>query len=586
MARHVLFVRFFLEYSETFPYDRVLSLPDSDVRAALEQLRDEKWADPNVQSENAKIESELSKRRKQWAKATGRPAKNSPSVPDLPDVFRIAEWGGGNSAAPGLEYGVSRRYALAICDDEQTAASACHALRSRADELARGAVSKGRLHGEDLTFASANPHFFASRFEDLPLDQQISAREQISRLDGPSKNPAIEEGLLRTFWAHFRKVLASLRTNPNSSANPSQDDRLIDPLIQSSPPFSTALEMLESLSETWQAGNAHTDAEEQALRLLTKARAVQHRLNGESLELRLTVDGARWKGILELNRGENAVKARGAVLSFVMEASEKRGAVKGPTGGREEEKPVPDSPSIERLPLTFGEWKTHAARMIVYCMGKDVAPPPMIDGNRDCESLVRICQRFRDKLKLDLDDWGLLEGEFALATGKTQVEINATPIAEIVAHFRPGVARQSESAIPPASEGTTTNTKPFIPLTSWAEIISAINESLDKPHFANDEGTRTKIRSINETYHGPIRLPNGKGQQPSVNKTALLEWWATLVDKYDARRDEDARHAKDTAATVESKHNYAATGTVVPDIAGSEKRRRRGNGKKGNEPKR
>jgi hypothetical protein len=48
---------------------------------------------------------------------------------------------------------------------------------------------------------------------------------------------------------------------------------------------------------------------------------------------------------------------------------------------------------------------------------------------------VRICQRFRDKLKLDLDDWGLLEGQYASDTGKTQAETDATPIGEIVAHF-------------------------------------------------------------------------------------------------------------------------------------------------------
>jgi hypothetical protein len=114
----------------------------------------------------------------------------------------------------------------------------------------------------------------------------------------------------------------------------------------------------------------------------------------------------------------------------------------------------------------------------------------------------------------------------------------------------------------------------FVPLTSWQDILAALNEGLDKRHWKNDERTRNQIRKLNEEYRGPIRLPAGRGKQPSVHKAALLKWWTELRERFDARNDEAKAEADSARLTVAESHNYGRAGTVIPAIGGSEKKRK------------
>jgi len=127
---------------------------------------------------------------------------------------------------------------------------------------------------------------------------------------------------------------------------------------------------------------------------------------------------------------------------------------------------------------------------------------------------------------------------------------------------------------------------PFVPLTSWRDILAALNESpTGTATWKNNEPTRNKIRNLNTIHNGPIKLPVGRGKQPSVDKAALLAWWNGLRDQFDARVDEAAAAAKSAQHTVADTHSYGADGTVVPGVGGAVKRTRAGTGKNGKEPK-
>lgn len=138
-------------------------------------------------------------------------------------------------------------------------------------------------------------------------------------------------------------------------------------------------------------------------------------------------------------------------------------------------------------------------------------------------------------------------------------------------------AREGEGGKPPAP--------PFVPLTSWSEILAVLNEPHGKAHWKNNEQTRDKVRKLNNQHNGPIKFPPGKGKQPSVDKAALVAWWNGLRDHFDARNDEESAETESTRLTVTDSHNYGVTGTVLPGIGGSEKRTRAKRGEKGKEGK-
>lgn len=155
-----------------------------------------------------------------------------------------------------------------------------------------------------------------------------------------------------------------------------------------------------------------------------------------------------------------------------------------------------------------------------------------------------------------------------------------TSISAAIPLVNDTIARMSASPSTPTSNGPNATTlskggtplgDPFVPLTSWNEILAALNEPHDKPEWKNDEQTRAKIRRLNIQYDGPIKLPDGKGKQPSVDKSALLAWWNKLREQFDARLEEAEAAADAARLTVTNSHNYGTRGEVVPGIAGSVK---------------
>jgi hypothetical protein len=109
---------------------------------------------------------------------------------------------------------------------------------------------------------------------------------------------------------------------------------------------------------------------------------------------------------------------------------------------------------------------------------------------------------------------------------------------------------------------------PFVPLTSWGDIIAALNEPHGKGVWKNDDTTRNKIKKLNQEYAGPIVMPERQGGQPRVAKDALMNWWNSMSERFDNRTEETKQDAESAKVTTSNTHNYGATGTVVPGIGG------------------
>lgn len=119
-------------------------------------------------------------------------------------------------------------------------------------------------------------------------------------------------------------------------------------------------------------------------------------------------------------------------------------------------------------------------------------------------------------------------------------------------------------AKPPAGPvGGTRTQRPKIYLLGWNEILDCLDRK-------DDQSERSRIRRLNETHEGPIVFP-GKGAQPKVEKSKFVEWWNSL----EARFQELEQRASDKKHTVSHQHEFGKDGTVVPDIAGSVKKRKR-----------
>lgn len=117
----------------------------------------------------------------------------------------------------------------------------------------------------------------------------------------------------------------------------------------------------------------------------------------------------------------------------------------------------------------------------------------------------------------------------------------------------------SEIAGPPWSLPETPPTY----LATWREILVALG-------FKFNQEDKRKVARLNKTYSGPIEVP-GQGKQPFVEKTSLLAWWKGL----EATVRESQQRKVDTQATVANLYDYGHDGTVVPDLSGGMKRRRK-----------
>lgn len=117
------------------------------------------------------------------------------------------------------------------------------------------------------------------------------------------------------------------------------------------------------------------------------------------------------------------------------------------------------------------------------------------------------------------------------------------------------------AAIQAEAAGDITPAEPKVYLVNWKEVLATLKLTADKKDW---------IVKANERYEGPIVLA-GRGGQPFCDQRELLVWHAGLA----ARISELHQRRRDKQATVAVRHNYGETGTVVVEIAGSVKKRRK-----------
>jgi hypothetical protein len=106
---------------------------------------------------------------------------------------------------------------------------------------------------------------------------------------------------------------------------------------------------------------------------------------------------------------------------------------------------------------------------------------------------------------------------------------------------------------------------PPVYLTSWREILAALN-------LKNNSTDQAKVRRLHKKFSSPIKF-GGRGKQPFVVKSELLEWWNGLEEQM----EESTRRQKDKRESVAENYAHGQRGEkVIPEIAGYERKRKNG----------
>jgi hypothetical protein len=181
-----------------------------------------------------------------------------------------------------------------------------------------------------------------------------------------------------------------------------------------------------------------------------------------------------------------------------------------------------------------------------------------------------------------LDQGTMTLGQEMFAHNDVLAGTNTTTCHSVMALGEQHVERKSiaKSGETEKSEGGSkpTNYKSygaFFPLKGWPAIIAALNEQLDTAKHTDNEQTRTLIRKLNTQHRGPIVLPTRRGTHPQVDKFVLLEWWGRLREHFVDRDEEAEQETESKDHTVADTHPYSSTGTVVPEISGHIKSRKK-----------
>ncbi|MBI1314500.1 hypothetical protein GC176_24675 [bacterium] len=104
-------------------------------------------------------------------------------------------------------------------------------------------------------------------------------------------------------------------------------------------------------------------------------------------------------------------------------------------------------------------------------------------------------------------------------------------------------------------------------LFSWQEILDAVGRP-------NERRERVRVKELNSTTSGPIRLPKCQGAQPQVPKADLIAWWNRQMLAHDDAVEERSRKDAEVAASLSPEHDYGRSGTVLPEISGSKRSRK------------
>jgi hypothetical protein len=227
MSVHTVFVRFFLGYSDTFPYDRVANLKDAEISPAMDQLREDWLKKPanrgelkRQRAEFKRQQAECMKRKLEWwgggitrrsRKASihaSKPSVSSEPESDQPANFQPDMGWHKPCSLQAFPKGISSRYALTQFPSKPNAELACASLQQRVDELARAAIQKTPFEDNDTLLVETNPRFFSIEESQLLPAEQISVLAQIARLHKlESTNVTLEEVMLRVFLPELLPIL-------------------------------------------------------------------------------------------------------------------------------------------------------------------------------------------------------------------------------------------------------------------------------------------------------------------------------------------------------------------------------------------
>lgn len=100
-------------------------------------------------------------------------------------------------------------------------------------------------------------------------------------------------------------------------------------------------------------------------------------------------------------------------------------------------------------------------------------------------------------------------------------------------------------------------------LTSWKQICLELAST-------GYTVTKEQVQALHARFPGPIKV-GSQGSWPLVDRVQLLLWW----NEIDRHYEEAVKIAEDRKATVQGKHPYGSSGTVIPEIKGATKDRRR-----------
>jgi hypothetical protein len=150
-------------------------------------------------------------------------------------------------------------------------------------------------------------------------------------------------------------------------------------------------------------------------------------------------------------------------------------------------------------------------------------------------------------------------------------QAEALPLAELLEKLRGGPPAGNDAGQTPVGETLTqpdpaaacAAQEPKDYLLSWREILFALK-------LKNTRDRQRLVRRLNHFHCGPI-LFTGAGSQPRAVKDNLLTWWNALEHVWKA--SEQTR--TDAQESTREQYDCGRDGTVVPDIAGHVKRRRK-----------
>ncbi|HEV3436966.1 MAG TPA: hypothetical protein VG122_06385 [Gemmata sp.] len=237
MPGHIVFVRFFIGYRSSFPYDRFTCLKDDAVGAAIEALRQEWWTEPANRARFVTWRQEREQQRIETDILLGRRNQRPPPIDANVQNFSVLippSFGEVRQAPPFLDIAtvagwrqlqseefpphcISPRYPVARYETKERADVAVAALQARVIELALGA--EGTLDRNPLAvlLREANPRFVIVGEPELSPSEVVTTGEQIQRLrSSVVGTPTLQERYLREYWHLIQPILDRIDSSPST----------------------------------------------------------------------------------------------------------------------------------------------------------------------------------------------------------------------------------------------------------------------------------------------------------------------------------------------------------------------------------